>query len=47
MKAQGLAQEKVTVAGPIIRRLREKLGDKAVDGALERELREMARKSGL
>lgn len=47
MRAQGLAQEKVTVAGPILRRLREKLGDKAVDGALERELREMARKSGL
>lgn len=47
MRAQGLAQEKVTVAGPILRRLREKLGDKAVDGALERELREIARKSGL
>ena len=47
MKAQGLAQEKVTVAGPILRRLREKLGDKAVDGALERELREVARKAGL
>lgn len=47
MKAQGLAQEKIVVAGPVIRRLREKLGDKAVDGALERELREMARKAGL
>ncbi len=47
MKAQGLAQEKVVVAGPVIRRLREKLGDKVVDGALERELREMARKAGL
>lgn len=47
MKAQGLAQEKIVVAGPVLRRLREKLGDKAVDGALERELREMARKSGL
>ena len=47
MKAQGLAQEKVTVAGPILRRLREKLGHKAVDGALERELREVARKAGL
>ena len=47
MKAQGLAQEKIVVAGPVSRRLREKLGDKAVDGALERELREMARKAGL
>jgi hypothetical protein len=47
MKAQGLAQEKIVVAGPVLRRLREKLGDKAVDGALERELREMARKAGL
>lgn len=47
MKAQGLAQEKVAVAGPVIRRLREKLGDKVVDGALERELREMSRKAGL
>lgn len=47
MKAQGLAQDKIVVAGPVLRRLREKLGDKAVDGALERELREMARKSGL
>lgn len=47
MRAQALAQEKVVVAGPILRRLREKVGDEAVDGALERELREMARKSGL
>jgi hypothetical protein len=47
MKAQGLAQEKITVAGPILRRLREKVGDKAVDGAMERELREVARKAGL
>lgn len=47
MKAQSLAQEKIVVAGPVLRRLREKLGDKAVDGALERALREMARKSGL
>lgn len=47
MRARDLAQEKVTVAGPILRRLREKLGDKAVDGALERELREVARKAGL
>jgi hypothetical protein len=47
MKAQSLAQEKIVVAGPVLRRLREKLGDKVVDGALERELREMARKSGL
>ena len=47
MRAQGLAQEKATVAGPILRRLREKLGDKAVDGALERELRELARKVGM
>lgn len=47
MKAQALAQEKIVVAGPVLRRLREKLGDKVVDGALERELREMARKSGL
>ncbi len=47
LKAQSLAQEKIVVAGPVLRRLREKLGDQAVDGALERELREMARKSGL
>ena len=47
MRAQGLAQEKATVAGPVLRRLREKLGDKAVDGALERELRELARKVGI
>ena len=47
MKAQALAQEKIVVAGPVLRRLREKLGDKVVDGFLERELREMARKSGL
>jgi hypothetical protein len=47
MRAQGLAQEKANVAGPVLRRLREKLGDKAVDGALERELRELARKVGM
>jgi hypothetical protein len=47
MKAQSLNQDKITVAGPILRRLREKLGDKAIDGALERELREVARKAGL
>ena len=47
MRAQGLAQEKANVAGPILRRLREKLGDKVVDGALERELREVARKVGI
>ena len=46
MRAQGLAQEKANVAGPVLRRLREKLGDKVVDGALERELRELARKVG-
>ena len=46
MRAQGLAQEKAAVAGPVLRRLREKVGDKAVDGALERELRELARKVG-
>lgn len=46
MRAQGLAQEKAAVAGPILRRLREKVGDKAVDGALERELRELSRKVG-
>lgn len=47
LRAQGLAQEKITVAGPILRRLREKLGDKAVDGSLERELRELSRKLGM
>ena len=47
MRAQSLAQEKATVAGPVLLRLREKLGDKAVDGALERELRELARKIGI
>jgi hypothetical protein len=35
------------VGGPVIRRLREKLGDEVVDKALERELREMARKAGI
>jgi hypothetical protein len=47
MRAQGLAQEKANVAGPVLRGLREKLGDKVVDGALERELRELARKVGM
>ena len=47
MRAQSLAQEKANVAGPVLRRLREKLGDKVVDGALDRELRELARKVGL
>lgn len=47
MRAQGLAQEKANVAGPVLRRLREKLGDNFVDGALERELRELARKVGM
>jgi hypothetical protein len=47
MRAQGLAQEKANVAGPILRRLREKVGDKAVDGGIERELRELARKVGM
>ncbi len=47
MTAQGLAQEKANLAGPVLRRLREKLGDKAIDGALERELRELARKVGM
>lgn len=47
IRAQGLAQEKATVAGPVLRRLREKLGDRVVDGALERELRELARKVGM
>jgi hypothetical protein len=47
MKAQQLAQEKAGVAGPVLRRLREKFGDKVIDGAIERELRELARKTGL
>lgn len=47
MRAQRLAQDKAAVAGPVIRRLREKFGDKAIDGALERELRELARKTGM
>jgi hypothetical protein len=47
MRAQRLAQEKANAAGPVLRRLREKLGDKVVDGALERELRELARKVGM
>ena len=47
MRAQGLAQEKANVAGPILRRLREKVGDKAVDGGIERELRELANKVGM
>jgi hypothetical protein len=47
MRAQQLAQEKAGVAGPVLRRLREKFGDKVVDGAIERELRELARKTGL
>lgn len=47
MRAQQLAQEKASVAGPVLRRLREKFGDKVIDGAIERELRELARKTGL
>lgn len=47
MRAQSLAQEKANVAGPILRRLREKIGDKAVDGSIERELRELARRVGM
>lgn len=47
MKAQQLAQEKAGVAGPVLRRLRDKFGDKVIDGAIERELRELARKTGL
>ena len=47
MRARDLAQEKATEATPVIRRLREKLGETAVDGALERELRELARKAGI
>lgn len=47
MRAQQLAQEKAGVAGPVLRRLREKFGEKVVDGAIERELRELARKTGL
>jgi len=45
--SQSLAQEKANVAGPILRRLRDKLGDKAVDGALEREMRDLADKVGM
>ena len=47
MRAQSLAQEKANIAGPILRRLREKIGDKAVDGSIERELRELARRVGI
>ena len=44
MKAQALAQEKITIYGPVMRRLSEKVGDKAFDEALERELRELFKK---
>jgi hypothetical protein len=47
LRGQALAQEKAMVAGPVIRRLREKLGDEVVDKALDRELRELARKVGM
>ena len=47
LRGQALAQEKVMVGGPVIRRLREKLGDEVVDKALDRELRELARKVGI
>jgi hypothetical protein len=47
LRGQALAQEKAMVGGPVIRRLREKLGDDVVDKALDRELRELARKVGL
>jgi len=47
MRAQAGAQEKAMVAGPILRRLREKLGDRVVDGTLNRELRELAQKVGM
>ena len=45
--SQSLAQEKASVAGPVLRRLREKLGEKAVEGALEREMRDLAEKLGM
>ena len=47
LRGQALAQEKAMVGGPVIRRLREKLGDEVVDKALDRELKELARKAGL
>ena len=47
LRGQALAQEKVMVGGPVIRRLREKLGDEVVDKALDRELRELARRAGI
>lgn len=47
MRAQQLAQSKAEIAGPIIRRLREKFGSSVVDGAIERALQEMLRKAGL
>lgn len=47
VRSQSLAQEKANVAGPILRRLRDKLGDKAVEGALEREMRDLADKVGM
>jgi TPR repeat protein len=47
VSSQSLAQEKANVAGPILRRLRDKLGDKAVEGALEREMRNLADKVGM
>jgi hypothetical protein len=47
LRGQSLAQEKLMLAGPIIRRLKEKLGDEVVDKALERELRELAKKVGM
>jgi TPR repeat protein len=47
VRSQSLAQEKANVAGPILRRLRDKLGDKAVEGALEREMRNLADKVGM
>jgi hypothetical protein len=37
--ARAGAQNKAILAGPIVRRLREKIGDDAVNGAIERALR--------
>lgn len=45
--SQSLAQDKANVAGPVLRRLSEKLGDKAVEGAVEREMRDLAEKLGM
>jgi hypothetical protein len=46
-KAQTQVQRKITVASPLLRRFKEKLGDKVVDESIEKALRELSKKLGI